>query len=353
MSNRFSSLILQTSFTTGSKIRSIRKRKKIASKELATKCNLSDAALRHYEDGLRQVKEDRLQEIADHLNVNVSALYDRRMATCNDVIHTLFEIESAGLIEPDMSGNSKDDECVTWVLRSSNVILDDAIEQWFRQYERFVNGQISDDDYQNWKDAFPSASTADAQEQTESSNSAESADVLSSDSKVAKPDNPIRKHFLLFQSLESRFVSMNYAQEVPAELQERICSYVNCSAEYLNDRERIKFTPEAPNRAEGENDSNVLFDILDIMDKHTDSEQYRTIQIQLSRIVLYHLAQKGFLTKVLRAKEIPEQKTDYLFEGVKPRFNTMAFGYFYTELAVIRELTGMSYQEMFTGIAGY
>ena len=77
----------------------------------------------------------------------------------------------------------------------------------------------------------------------------------------------------------------------------------------------------------------------------------RTIQIQLSRIVLYHLAQKGFLTKVLRAKEIPEQKTDYLFEGVKPRFNTMAFGYFYTELAVIRELTGMSYREMFTGIA--
>ena len=96
-------------------------------------------------------------------------------------------------------------------------------------------------------------------------------------------------------------------------------------------------------------DEETLFDILDIMDKHTDSEQYRTIQIQLSRIVLYHLTQKGFLTKVLRAKEIPDQKTDYLFKGVKPRFNTYAFGYFYSELAVIRKLTGKSYQEMFRG----
>ena len=155
----------------------------------------------------------------------------------------------------------------------------------------------------------------------------------------------------MFQSLESRFLSMNYAKEVSLELQKRICNYVNCSIDYLNDRNCIKFTPEEPKTAESSDDRNTIFDILDIMDKHTDSEQYRTIQIQLSRIVLYHVAQKGHLVKVLRAKELPQQKTDFLFEGVKPLFNANAFGYFYTELSFIRELTGMSYQEMFTGIA--
>jgi transcriptional regulator with XRE-family HTH domain len=350
MLENFFSLILRVPLSTGDKIKLIRTRKEIAAKDLAAKLKITVAALRHYEDGIRQVNDERLQEIADNLNVNVSALYDRRISTVTDVMHTLFEIENAGFIQPDKYPIPENETSTPYGVRSINEILNIAIEQWLGQRDLWIKGEITDEAYQNWKDAFP-ASVFDTSSQDNVTDSDENVTISQHEPKTSKLDTQLKKHFLLFQSLESRFVSMTYAQEVPVELQDRICSYVNCSAEYLNDRERIKFTPEAPNRAEGENDSNVLFDILDIMDKHTDSEQYRTIQIQLSRIVLYHLAQKGFLTKVLRAKEIPEQKTDYLFEGVKPRFNTMAFGYFYTELAVIRELTGMSYQEMFTGIA--
>ena len=56
--------------------------------------------------------------------------------------------------------------------------------------------------------------------------------------------------------------------------------------------------------------------------------------------------QKDFLNN-----KIPEQKTDYLFEGVEPQSNIMKFGFFFTELSIIREITGMSYQVLFTGCA--
>ena len=350
MLDNFFSLILREPLSTGDKIKLIRTRKGITTKDMAAKLRITPAALRHYEDGIRQVNDDRLQEIADILGVNISALYDRRISTVTDVMQTLFEIEDAGFILPDKYPISENKSSTPYGVRSTHETLNIAIEQWVEYRKLWIKGEISDSDYQNWKDAFPSI-IIDEDDQTNSTPTVENTAVSQRESITAKLDSQIRKHYLLFQSLESRFISMGYAQEVSLELQERICNYVHCSIGYLNDRSCIKFEPEDTSPTEQLNDSDVLFDILDIMDKHTDSEQYRTIQIQLSRVVLYHVAKKGDLIKVLRANQISQQKTDYLFEGVKPRSNTLAFGYFYTELAAIRELTGMSYQEMFTGSA--
>ena len=74
------------------------------------------------------------------------------------------------------------------------------------------------------------------------------------------------------------------------------------------------------------------------------------MQIQLSRIVLYRLDKKGIQRGDLRHKALSQEKTDYLYSGVKPRYSMLAYGYYYSDLALIREITGMSYQEMFTGI---
>ena len=348
MPEDFFSLILRSPLSTGDKIKLIRTRKGIAVKDLAAQLKITVAALRHYEDNIRQVNDERLQEIADQLDVNVSALYDRKISTITDIMHTLFEIENTEVIMPDKYPITEDESSTPYGVRAIQETLNIAIEQWSEQRELWYRGEISDDEYKNWKDAFP-APIVDAPAQTESTSSDENAVVPQRETITGKLDSQIRKHYLLFQSLESRFISMGYAEEVPLELQKRICNYVNCSIEYLNDRDRIKYNPNETDRAENAPDRDVIFDILDIMDKHTDSEQYRTIQIQLSRIVLYHVAQRGFLIKVLRAKELSQQKTDYLFEGVKPRSNMLAFGFFYTELSAIRNLTGMSYQEMFTG----
>ncbi|MCR4643844.1 MAG: helix-turn-helix domain-containing protein [Oscillospiraceae bacterium] len=326
--------------TTGKKLRKIRVRKKLQAQELAKQCNTTKTAISNYEMEIRQISNDKIKAFAAALGVSVHALYDYHLRDELDMLFSLFEMEEYGAVVP-FSDNENGN---TGVL-THHPILKAAIQEWTDFNMQYQNGEISDDDYQNWKDSFPSGSE-NLPSQSNSSSADEGDTTSHPDSKT---DGLRRKNLLLFQSLESRFLSITHAQEVSLEMQERICSYVNCSIEFLNDRSCVKYTPNGPHLSDVSDDGNVLFDILDIMDKHTDTESYRTIQIQLSRIVLYHLAQKGFLTKVLRAKELPQQKTDYLFEGVKPRFNTYAFGYFYSELAVIRKLTGLSYQEMFMG----
>ena len=324
----------------------IRERRGLSFKDVAKACNVTEMAIRNYEQGIRQINEERLQDIANALEVNPGAIKEHNVDTLNDVMHILFELENAELIQPIQLAAPETNSITPFGVRSVNEVLNEAIQRWFACRERWINGQLPDDSYQNWKDVFPTAPTASHMQNEGSENEAQKQEPQSK-----KTESSLRKHLLMFQSLESRFLSMNYAKEVSLELQKRICNYVNCSIDYLNDRNCIKFTPEESKTSQASDDRNIIFDILDIMDKHTDSEQYRTIQIQLSRIVLYHVAQKGHLVKVLRAKELPQQKTDFLFEGVKPLFNANAFGYFYTELSFIRELTGMSYQAMFTGIA--
>lgn len=146
------------------------------------------------------------------------------------------------------------------------------------------------------------------------------------------------------------------AEEVPLKKQEQICKYVKCSIGFLNDRNLIQFSP-MPEEAEAEKiaaDKEIIFDIMDIMDMISFSEKYRTIQIQLSRVVLYHISQENKLIKVALSK-IPQEKTDYLLNGVLPTTGNedekyiLASGYTLQELRTISYLTDMSFPEIFTG----
>lgn len=146
------------------------------------------------------------------------------------------------------------------------------------------------------------------------------------------------------------------AKEVSFTKQERICKYVKCSIGFLNDRNLIQFSP-MPEEAEAEKiavDKEIIFDIMDIMDMISFSEKYRTIQIQLSRVALYHISQKNNILKVALSK-IPQEKTNYLLNGVLPATENedekyiLASGYTLQELREIGYLTGMSFPEMFTG----
>ena len=136
--------------------------------------------------------------------------------------HILFDFENAGLIQLEQLPAQEPDSFTPFCVRFNNEKLNEAIGEWFITRDLWINGQLSDDAYQDWKDSFPSVS-ADPRQQAESSDPVESIGVSDSGSKAEKAENPIRKHFLLFQSMESRFISMTYEQEVPG-------SYRNVSA---------------------------------------------------------------------------------------------------------------------------
>ncbi len=91
-----------------------------------------------------------------------------------------------------------------------------------------------------------------------------------------------------------------------------------------------------------------IFDIPGILDHCADTESYRIVQVQLSRIVLYHLKEKGFDREALRAEHLDQEKMEYLYTG-KDSDKTHNYGLNFSDMDFLREFTGLSYQVMFTG----
>ena len=139
----------------GEKIRSIRGRKQISVLDVSDTCHLSKAAILHYENDIREPKADKLQEIASALGVDVSALYDRKIESISDIMHILFEVEAGGYIAPSITSANPPGTQDAHSIRIMNQVLNEAVEKWSEKRELWETGQISDDDYRNWQDAFP------------------------------------------------------------------------------------------------------------------------------------------------------------------------------------------------------
>ena len=151
--------------------------------------------------------------------------------------------------------------------------------------------------------------------------------------------------FKSVSSLSQRWVSLRRGSEISLEMQLKIIPYVNCTVQFLNNDKYIEYSPEAEYDTEHLKDTETVFDILGILDHCADTESYRIVQVQLSRIVLYHLKEKGFDREALDT----EEKMAYLYTG-KDSGKTHNYGLNFLDMDFLREFTGLSYQVMFTGI---
>ena len=123
------------------------------------------------------------------------------------------------------------------------------------------------------------------------------------------------------------------------EMITRIAEYFDVPIDYLineDDTDHLK-------------DTETIFDILGILDHCADTESYRIVQVQLSRIVLYHLKEKGFDREALRTEHLDQEKMEYLYTG-KDSGKTHNYGLNFSDMDFLREFTGLSYQVMFTGV---
>ncbi len=116
---------------------------------------VANAAIRHYENDIREPKEDKLQEIAAALGVDVSALYDRKIESITDIMHILFEIEADGYVVPTKFPVNPNSSRTAYGVRTLNEVLNEGIEKWCEKRELWETEQITDDEYRNWQDAFP------------------------------------------------------------------------------------------------------------------------------------------------------------------------------------------------------
>lgn len=324
---------------SGKKIREVRQRRRMTATELGAQADIKKALLIHYENGIRSVSDEALHKIADALGVPFSTLRARNLESASDVMQILFRLEQKYGVMPVRIENQI-------VLTFEMDLLSESIALWFEQRKRFLNKEISEMEYQEWKDSFPLQymSEGTGTETDAPASGADNAEEIDENEDNFKPNDIMRLRAHADYAMTGR-----NGDRIPREQQLRICAYVHCTKHFLNTESCIDFTPvDSPSESEQADDS-VLFEILNIMDKNAETNHFRVIQIQLSRIVFANLARKGFDRETFRRKQFIQDQLDFLYYGQKQKWHGLYFGLKFSQLNALSEISGVSIREMFTG----
>lgn len=136
---------------SGKKLKQIRLFRKLTQKELAIMSGLTDAAIRNYELGNRSPNIEQLRKIADALNCDISALTDHEPNSIHEFIHIIFDYEKEMKLRPLI-----DD--ATSSLLSHDMNFNDFLVEWDEMRKKHYNGEITDDEFEDWKLSFPKKS---------------------------------------------------------------------------------------------------------------------------------------------------------------------------------------------------
>jgi transcriptional regulator with XRE-family HTH domain len=181
-----------------------------------------------------------------------------------------------------------------------------------------------------------------------------SVDYLINDSEISLDINGKRSTLKKLTALPQRWASLHGCCELSKMQIVEITEYVNASLFFINSEKCVEYVPE--NEVYDKKqllNIEILFTILNVMDGCADTDFYRTLQIQLSRIVLSHLKDKGYTRdKLSGGTQISSDKLEFLTEGKEKADITLNYGLNYSDLAALCEYTGVSYIYMFTGVDG-
>ena len=133
----------------GSRIAFVREFRYMTQENVSDKLGLTGECKRRsmarYERGDRVPKEERLQEIANILNVNVKCLKEYDFRNEEDMIYILLWMEE---LYPRMNIDLGLSEAIP---KESDIKLKRFFEEWNAMKEKRVNLELSYDDYVEWK----------------------------------------------------------------------------------------------------------------------------------------------------------------------------------------------------------
>ena len=134
----------------GTRIKALRIRQKRTVRELADHCGVSENSYRHWESSIRQISEDKLNLIAEYLDVPVAALRDYSICNYVDVMHILFNLYDSFGIYPSPSMQKSQ-----YALLSKDETLTNALRLWYLKLQEYEHKSISRDDFDEWMMSFP------------------------------------------------------------------------------------------------------------------------------------------------------------------------------------------------------
>lgn len=146
----------------GQRIKFFRNRKGFTQKQLGEKLGFlgktSDVRMAQYESEARVPKHDLVKEMANIFDVSPHAINVPEIDTYIGLMHTLFALE-------DMYGlkiSEADDEPYLQLDRSVSAPgsqLDTMFHAWLKQAARLKSGEISKEEYDEWRYKYPELDT--------------------------------------------------------------------------------------------------------------------------------------------------------------------------------------------------
>jgi Predicted transcriptional regulator len=132
----------------GERLRKFRTLRGYSQKELGKMTGLSEPAIRNYELGNRTPSEAQLQKISNALEVSYFALANPDIHSYMSIIHALFKLEDEINLRPaDIDGEI--------ILKIDAEKINDYLREWMKVHQQFLDGKIIEEDYEEWKIAFP------------------------------------------------------------------------------------------------------------------------------------------------------------------------------------------------------
>lgn len=133
---------------SGKKLRRLRLLRNFTQKELAVKSGITDAAIRNYELGNRSPNKEQLIKIAKALNCDISALINHESISHYEIMQILFDYEKDIKLIPVIDANGAK-------LISTNPAFICFLLEWNEMREKHYNGEITDEEFEDWKLSFP------------------------------------------------------------------------------------------------------------------------------------------------------------------------------------------------------
>ena len=138
----------------GERIRFFRNLKGMTQKYLGVKLGFpektADIRMAQYESGSRTPKEDLTNELAELFGVSASALNVPDIESYNGLMHTLFALEDLyGIKVAEING----EVCLTLDKDTGGnyITMFEMFSAWKDQAEKLKNGEISKEEYDNWR----------------------------------------------------------------------------------------------------------------------------------------------------------------------------------------------------------
>ena len=144
--------------SVGGRIRKARTFRNMSQRELGLLAGFSegtaDVRIAQYELGIRKPREALLRKIAEVLDVSYAALREPTIYSADDIMQTLFELDdmmpvSVHALEADDAGGDR------YAIELGGHLLDRQLKEWRRRKRELALGQITPDEYMNWKLNWP------------------------------------------------------------------------------------------------------------------------------------------------------------------------------------------------------